>query len=392
MVKLKIFINLSALFLISCIYSCKVNQNNLESNVYKLDDFINSGNKDISVPLQNLLDNLPRSGGTIIFPKGNFKISQISIRGEENNKYKNLQLIGSETNLVLKKNSKPNAILIENVQNVEIKNLKIDGNKNYQKKDRGSGLRIRYCDNVKISNVSIENCVQSGIWLNTILNLLIQDSNFSNNGINKKAFFSDGITAANIFEGTIKNNICNYNNPKRTMDGDGIQIGTTINHPFLQKQGTINIIGNICIGNGRRGIKIQRSNVNVEGNNIHGNKAKQIAIVQDYSINNIKVTENTIGKKGTNSMQSIVIHSGNSHKAVHENILISQNTFNGSFVNEGILIDDCKDIILEKNKLNFDANVKAEPQIRITSRCQNSSIQNVPGLKIINKGKNIDIQ
>ena len=374
------------------LFSCKIKKYNLGSNIYYIKDYMDLNERNLTLPINNILENLPVTGGTIIFPKGNFIISEISLIGNKDNKYGQLSFIGSGTNIKLKKNSKSNPILLENIKTVKVENIKIDGNKNFQKNNKVSGLNIRNCDNVELTNISIENCSQSGVKLNAINNLLIQDSNFSKNGVNKKGVYSDGITAVNIIEGKIINNTCNYNNSKKTMDGDGIQIGNTENKLLLNNLQKISIIGNTCIGNGRRGIKIQRSIVHVEKNIIYENKAKQIAIVQEYPLNDISVTNNTIGRQGINSMQSIVIHSGQATEVFHENILITNNTFQGSFNNEGVLLDNCKNIVFKDNALQFDEDKSSTPQIRITDRCQNSKIQKIPGKVIVNKGKNIQIQ
>lgn len=326
--------------------------------------------------IQKSISKLGKKGGRLILPNGTYEVNGFLI-GNEEIEYERFEIVGRNTKLILRDQANKSILDIRNVKNLILEGITIMGNKENQKPKKISGIKVSNCDEVSISNCSVLNCVQSGLIVHNAQNVLISGGQYSNNGINSKKIFSDGIALSDVMTGTIENTTCNNNNSGKTMDGDGIQLGSSeesYEKKFTEKNNTIRILNNSCSGNGRRGLKVQRSNVVVSNNKFYNNKSKQIAIVQYFGLNNIVVVENELSNVDSECMQLLVIHSGKDHISTHKDIRIEKNKFKGKIVNEGILIDDTKNLIFENNNVEITSQKKTSPALQITKRCEDINV------------------
>jgi parallel beta-helix repeat protein len=224
-------------------------------------NFVCTGTDD-QVTINNAINNLPASGGSIYLREGTYILSN-SIAISKSN----VTLVGAGASTVLKikdsKNADMNVIDASGMVNLLIQNLRIDGNSANQSTGWMYGIYFTGVDSSKIIDCWIEN-------LNYLSIFLYSSSN--NN--------------------TLTGNTVTGNN-------DGIE---------LESSSNITVTGNTVTGNGRLGIMLdyESSNNTVVGNTVVGNSQYSdnhydgININYDSDYNNIQ--GNTV-RRGTGTNQ-----------------------------------------------------------------------------------------
>jgi parallel beta-helix repeat protein len=272
-----------------------------------------------------------------------YLVDTLSLTGTAAKPYQKLTIIGNGASLKSMSKSAGNILSFFFVDNLMISGLKITGNKIVQK--NGNGVGVYYSKNLLIENCIISNCKLSGILIAWTRNATIRDNRIYNNG--DGTLPSDGITVHSLQEGLICCNTVYNNNPLSTQDGDGIQIGAAttgnVNYYDPNNLKNIQVEKNICYKNGRRGIKIQRSNVTATKNFLSDNAIGVSLVRGDYPISSIKVTSNVVQKS------YIGINTDGGGKVRVNNSSIADNYLLESIMTDKISLKDAKDLSVSNN-------------------------------------------
>lgn len=284
------------------------------------------------------------SGSALVFePNRSYLIDTITLAGTVSATYKKLDIVGKGATIKSMTKGSGNILSFYYVEDLNISNIKIIGNKKIQK--QGSGIGVYYSKNCKISDCTISNCKLDGILIAWVKYATIVNNRIFNNG--DGSLPTDGIGVHSLQEGVISCNVVYNNNPLSSQDGDGIQIGTPVTgiagyyDPKSLK--TITIQKNICYLNGRRGIKIQRSNVLVEKNFLSDNAIGVSLVRGDYDISSIKVLSNVIQKS------HIGINTDGGGKLRIYDAVIQDNYLLESIITDKILLKDAKNLDVANN-------------------------------------------
>ncbi len=273
-----------------------------------------------------------------------YLIDSISLVGIQYAEYKKLELVGNGATLRCINRGNRNVVKLMFLDIVMIRALNIIGNK--ANKIDGNGFAVYYVKQLDISACNVQECKLSGVLIAWVKSAKIVNNTIHDNG--DGTLPSDGIGIHSLSEGTISYNTVYNNNPLFTDDGDGIQIGM-INYSINQyydhyRIGTIKVNHNICYKNGRRGIKIQRSNVIAEKNFLSD---IGISVVNGIDlIHNIQLQSNVIQK----SYKGITLDGGG--KLNISNVNITDNYFLGSITTDRILLQDASGVNIVGN--SFD--------------------------------------
>lgn len=200
---------------------------------------------------------------------------------------------------------------------VVLRGGKVDGDKANQTSNNCFGIGVSAAD-VTVTGVEVANCYSHGIALSdTALanRALIESNSCHDNGVATNGvsgiYHGDGTTNARIL-----NNAC-YNNgtvgDPVAYDGNGIHLYSTAAMMNVQ------VSGNQCNSNARRGIKVQGPGFNVTGNTCSNNSDAGIGVTCDAG------TTPRLHSVGT----------------VSSNILVSNN--------RGLQLDNCADITVVGN-------------------------------------------
>ncbi len=272
----------------------------INKNTFAVKDFGAAGNgrTDDSRAIAEAFRTAASQNGTVVFESGKtYAIDTIALTGTRSNVYQRLTIIGNGARLKSFSRGTGNLLTFYYTDTLSISGLTLIGNKQQEK--NGHGIGVYYSKNCTITNCDISNCKYSGILIAWVVNGTISGNRIYNNG--DATLPSDGIGIHSMEGGTISCNIIYNNNPNGNDDGDGIQIGATATgitgyynqtalKPILVKH-------NICYKHGRRGIKVQRSNVTVTENFLSDNTAAGVSLVRgDFPISSIVVKSNVIQK------------------------------------------------------------------------------------------------
>jgi hypothetical protein len=318
--------------------------------------------------------NAAKNGSKLYFEKNKiYLIDTLSLRGTKTTPYKRLEIIGNNANIRCINKGGNNVLNFFFIDVLKITGLNILGNKS--QKTTGNGLGVYYSKSLEITKCKIQDCKFIGILIAWVTSAEISGNLIFNNG--DGSLPSDGIFVHSLYQGKITGNIIHNNNPLDTQDGDGIQIGSIQNsitgYYDFQSIKTIEVNNNICYSHGRRGIKIQRSNVVAEKNFLSDN-AIGISVVNGInSVDNIKVTSNVIQK----SYKGISLDGGGKQNI--SNVNISNNYFLGSIMTDGILLQDANGVkvtnnIFDKHRISVLDDKKRlvkYPNINVSSNVQN---------------------
>ncbi|WP_316817964.1 right-handed parallel beta-helix repeat-containing protein [Pedobacter nyackensis] len=287
-----------------------------------------------------------------------YLVDTVSLVGTKATPFQKLEIIGNNANIKCINRGSNNVFKFFFVNGLSISNLNISGNK-AQKKD-GNGLAVYYSKDLRIVNCKIQDCKFSGILIAWVKSANVSKNLIFNNG--DGTLPSDGVSVHSLYQGNISSNVIYNNNPLDTQDGDGIQIGSIkygiTGYYDVKSIQKIEINNNICYLHGRRGIKIQRSNVVAE-NNFLSDNAIGVSIVNGLDlINNIQVKSNVIQK----SYKGITLDGGGKQNISDVNI--SDNYLLGSIMTDRILLQDASGIKIARNTFDrhrikvFDAKKK----------------------------------
>ncbi|MEO6513661.1 MAG: right-handed parallel beta-helix repeat-containing protein, partial [Candidatus Saccharimonadales bacterium] len=291
-------------------------------------DFISTSCTSSQTTIASAITALPAGGGTVYLMEGTYIIDgTIALPN-------NVRLTGSGRNTIIKLkdgiNAGIDAISDTATTNVEISNLRLDGNKanNSSGTQRGinmngvgSGTGTSGVPGAHISNVFIKDFRTNGAYLNGSPNSVITGSVFENIGTTTSDY-AIGLLAtgyitvtSNLIQGSVGYGI-NASSDSNTITGNTIEgsgnyaIGAggsyiTISGNTLR--GNVHgidagndglITGNVIVGNTTRGIYISGAGMTVTGNNIVANA------IGIYAVNGSRstVTGNTITQNTTNGI------------------------------------------------------------------------------------------
>lgn len=286
---------------------------------------------------------------TLVFDSKTYLFTSITVKGTKESNIKKLIVSGNNAELKSISNGNDNVMSFYFVDSLKLTSLRVTGNMNNQ--TNGNGIGVYYCKEFRIENCEIVNCKYSGLTVGWVKNAIISNNKIHNNG--DGSFASDGITIHSLEGGDISNNVLYENNPKSNQDGDGIHISQSqygsegyYNPQSLKR---INIVGNLSYNHGRRGIKIQRSNVFVS-ENILCNNLIGIQVARNEKIENIQLINNFIisCQKGIGTDGAKLINI--------ENLDIRDNEIVNFYKAIGIQINDSKNVNIEFNNFHNSAN------------------------------------
>lgn len=207
-------------------------------------DYLCDGSGD-QVELRAAITALPATGGEIFILDGTYNIS-----GKLDITTNNVSIIGNGSSTILRKSSNTGAGVINILDSsyCSIKNLQIDGRKNFYKSEGNHGISLSSSFYTTIANVICNNNFSHGIHISSSSDTTITNVICNENG-------DSGIYAASSPNNIITNSICNNNTT------DGIRISSNCN----------TVIGNIC-NNNANGILLNAANdSSVTGNVCHNN-------------------------------------------------------------------------------------------------------------------------
>lgn len=317
-----------------------------------------------------------QNGTKLYFEKNKtYLVDTVSLVGTKTTPYQKLEIIGNNANIKCINRGKNNVFKFFFVNALSINGLNISGNKT-QKKD-GNGLAVYYSKDLSIVNCKIQDCKLSGIMIAWVKSANIGNNLIFNNG--DGSLPTDGISVHSLYQGTISSNIIYNNNPLDTQDGDGIQIGSIkygiTGYYDVKSIQKIKIYNNICYLHGRRGIKIQRSNVVAE-NNFLSDNAIGVSIVNGLDlISDIQVKSNVIQK----SYKGITFDGGGKQNISDVNI--SDNYLLGSIMTDRILLQDVSGIKIARN--TFDKH-----RVKVFDKKQN--LVNYSNILVSKNVRNVD--
>lgn len=292
-------------------------------------DYLCDGADD-QVEINAAIQALPSTGGEVVILDGTYNLTGSILV----NKAK-VTLSGNGQSTVLKRafegsGTQPGLIYVTSSYNT-IRFLHIDGNKKSYNGVNNSGISMRSCVYIIISESIFLNNSSYGICDTFGENITIIGNIFRSNGY--------GICAS-MKSGTITGNICRYNS------NSGIYVssyaatitGNTCNDNtygiILEKTATsankCTVTGNTCNTN-TYGIKLSISSSTVAGNTCTGNN---YGIILDGSAKNNTVTGNTITRgEGLES----------DYESSHQTIYAKSNTSNNLVLGNNIMGKDCLD-------------------------------------------------
>lgn len=286
-------------------------------------------------PIQNAINSISSTGGTILIKKGTYLISNSITLSS------NIKLIGEGFATKLHGNAAVNVIEATDVSNIIIENILIDG-----LDTSNSGIRIIYSstgsDNIIINNVQSNQGLGYGIYAEYATNVLISNCicNDNSQGVTE----GRGIYLTNCDDSTISSCICNDNKRYGIM---------------LHTPNRIKIIG--CTANdneGDRGIySYEGSDVVIDGCTANSNNFSGITMAGKNGI-----VSNCISK--ANTLDGILVRK-DSGSALINNITIIGNDVSDN-LRYGIHIDqNIYDFNVTKNCVNNNGDVA----IRVSNTC-----------------------
>ncbi len=322
----------------------------------------------------------------LVFGKNqNYLVDTISLVGNKSKTFQKLVLLGNKSKISCINRGRNNVLNFFFIDTLIIQDLGVVGNKD--KKNNGNGIGIYYSNFTSIENCIIQDCKYSGILVAWVKYAQLNNNVVFNNG--DGSLPTDGISIHSLMEGVISRNIIFNNNPKDTQDGDGIQIGSikygVKNYYNPSSIEPIKVFENICYQHGRRGIKIQRSQVLAYKNFLSEN-AIGISVVNGLdSVNKVLIQSNVIQK----SYKGITTDAGG--KPLISNLTINNNYFLGSIMTERIYLQDVSHVKILHNffdKHNIDVFDKNKHKVNFLNMAVAPTLNNIDS----SENKNIDIR
>lgn len=391
----------AGLLFIFLLDSCKTTSHRMDEDGLPIIDLSQKGDlsKNFDGILLKAISEFGPEGATLEIPKGVYQTKGIKIDGAQK-RFRKIKIKGSGSSLMLSNQANSDVISIKKIPFVEIENLTINGAKLNQKTGKFSGISINQCKEASVENCMVSNCQRVGILLRSVWKFSVKNNRSFDHGINEESVTADGILIGNSKEGIIEGNFCYGNNSQVKSDGDGIQIvGSQAGHTkYFGKNvliGKIEIRNNRCYNNGRRGIKIQRSNVLIEENNCYENGTRQISVMNKECVLGVEVLNNKIGSDNTVSV-ALLKMGGNPNESGCTNggFSVVGNVFKGKATNHAVDFQNVQGFVFKEN--TFQMEDPDGLNINIREDCVDGDIELPDSLDKVkmrkNKMKKVDLQ
>lgn len=226
---------------------------------------------------------------------------------------------------------------------VKHEKITVNGNKDNQSSSI-NGINYQWIDTLHSTcGTRADNCYKTGILLFKVKNINWSGGGGSRNGGVDKVTVSCGINAQAVGSGTIRDVECLENNPTtdpltQTFDGNGVLVGQSATEDEFWSNSDFKLLSVYGVkgkGNGRRGLKIQRSKVKSWSNDLSDNGATELLITASYNIQDVDVFSSSIGGNGSETISTLAIGSDSGGGLV-ENVNIYGITFRGNPLNKGV--------------------------------------------------------
>ena len=294
----------------------------------------------------------------------------VNFQGSESasNVYGSLVISGG-CNITLGDNATKAALTIQYVKYVDVTGITVDGNKENQTTTI-DGLQFFWIETLIARAVRGDNCYRHGVYLFKVKNLSWELGGGSNNGGVDNSVVSNGIFAAPVGSGYIKGAKCHNNNPSTMQpgenDGNGIQLGLSGSDDSFWNAATdlrqLEIESPDCVGNGRRGVKVQRSDTVVFNGSCSNNNSANVLVIETAALDNVKIYGMKLGSTGDPTSNTVKL--GSTAGGVVKNIHIFGNTFLGSPSAQGVDIDiDSQSVRVHDNIEEWSGGLSAQRYI-----------------------------
>jgi parallel beta-helix repeat protein len=334
-------------------------------------DFMCTGTDDQNT-INNAINSLPASGGSIYLREGTYILSDDIIISKSN-----VSIVGAGASTVLKikdsKNADMYVIFSSANVNLLIQNLRIDGNRANQTAGYMRGIYFVSVENSKIVDCWVENLTESAVFLD------IYSNNNTVTGNTCTGTSDDGIALGGSSNNTVTGNTCTGNDCGTWLAGSDNNIisgntctGNNWDGIFLYSSSNNTVTGNTCTGNNGDGIHLESSSNNtVTGNTYQGNRE---GILLSRSSNNT-VTGNTCTGNGSNGIR---LYLSSNNNTISGNTVVG-NSQEGNNTYDGIHIDnDCDYNNIQGNTVRMGAGLNQQRfGVRInTADCDNNLVIN----------------
>ena len=260
------------------------------------------------------------TGGTLYFPAGTYRVSNINLKS-------NMTVQGDGWSSVIKLldntsdyHGRNNCLNIENVENVIVRDIKLDGNRPAQRSTAPSqdgrldGLHIRYASDIYIENVWMYNNGYHGCIMTYVTNVVFEHCKATDNG------FRPIHGHTQIYNCRLSNCVCE-NNGLGLEGGSGYENDSVF---FFGAQGLV-VEGNIIKSNRRGCITVGCDQASTPAEDIVPSRDITITgnVCMCYEdLDYVPSGESDTGVAKFSSM-GILVYGGN---AVLENVTITGNT------------------------------------------------------------------